>query len=79
MFQTLQTLPFFAGAASTQDFIQEIGTAMKIRHYKPGDVVIKYGDVAKTMFLIIRGELGIMSEDNEIEYATLGAGSFGTS
>jgi CRP-like cAMP-binding protein len=72
----LQTLPFFAGASSTDAFIQDIGNAMKIRHFKPGDSVIRYGDTAKCMFLIIKGELAVMSEDNEIEFAVLTSGSF---
>jgi hypothetical protein len=75
--QMLSTLPFFAGAANSQTFSEEIASAMKIRYFKPGDQVIKYGDVAKCMYLVIRGELSIMSEDNEVEFATLMAGQFG--
>ena len=76
--QVLQSLPFFAGAASSEAFVEEIGTCMKIRYFKPGDSVLKHGDIAKCMFLIIKGDLSVLSEDNEIEYATLSAGSFGT-
>jgi CRP-like cAMP-binding protein len=75
--QVLYSLPFFLGAANTDAFIHEVATEMKIRHYKSGDVVIRYGDIAKCMFLIIRGDLAVMSEDNEVEYAVLSSGSFG--
>jgi CRP-like cAMP-binding protein len=75
--QMLSTLPFFAGASNSQVFSEEIASAMKIRYFKPGDQVIKFGDVAKCMYLVIRGELSIMSEDNEVEFATLVAGQFG--
>ena len=73
----LQNLPFFSGLPSTDRFIQDISGVLKVRTFKSGDTVIHYGDVAKCMYLIVRGELAIMSEDNEIEYATLTTGSFG--
>jgi hypothetical protein len=77
MTNLLHSLPFFSGLPSSDAFIQEINGLLKLRPFKLGDTVIHYGDVAKCMYLIVRGELGIMSEDNEIEYATLTAGSFG--
>lgn len=73
----LHNLTFFSGLPSSDAFIKDITGLMKLRPFKAGDTVIQYGDVAKCMYLIVRGELGIISEDNEIEYATLTAGSFG--
>lgn len=73
----LHNLTFFSGLPSSDAFIKDITAVMKLRPFKAGDTVIHYGDVAKCMYLIVRGELGIISEDNEIEYATLTAGSFG--
>lgn len=73
----LHSLTFFSGLPSSDAFIKDITGLMKLRPFKAGDTVINYGDVAKCMYLIVRGELGIISEDQEIEYATLTAGSFG--
>jgi CRP-like cAMP-binding protein len=69
-------LTFFSGLPSSDAFIKDITGLMKLRPFKAGDTVIHYGDEAKCMYLIVKGELGIISEDNEIEYATLTAGSF---
>ena len=75
--QLLYTLPFFSGSSNSHAFIKELSNDIKIRKYKPGDSIIQFGDIAKSMFLILRGDLAIVSEDNETTYAVLSAGSFG--
>lgn len=85
--QLLRTLPFFtrARAASisdvdvaigTEEFLGELATAMHIRHFAAGDVIIKEGEVAKAMFFVVKGTVKVISEDGEINFAELNPGSF---
>ncbi|KAI8903825.1 hypothetical protein EDD86DRAFT_214424 [Gorgonomyces haynaldii] len=71
----LQNLPFFEGSPS-EDFLVAIGRRLHMRKFDIGDVVVKHGDQAKAMFFILKGSLLVTSDDREVEFATLNAGSY---
>ena len=71
----LHTLPFFAGSCS-DSFLAEISKGLRVRKCGPGDVLVKHGDKAKTMFFILKGTLNVVSQDREVELAELTSGSF---
>ena len=43
--------------------------------FSPGDYVCRKGDVGREMYIVKNGTLSVVSEDGEIVFATLGAGS----
>jgi CRP-like cAMP-binding protein len=45
-----------------------------LRHYEPGDVVIREGDAGEELFLISEGEVEVMRHDHEV--ARLGPAEF---
>ncbi|KAI8813706.1 hypothetical protein BJ742DRAFT_672450 [Cladochytrium replicatum] len=59
-----------------QDFFRDICGSMSLRHYQPGDVVVREGDMARAMFFVVKGTVTVISGDGEITFAELSAGSF---
>ena len=49
---------------------------MKTRIFSPGDKIIQQGDEGKVMFFLVKGEVDILGNDEEVTYATLYSGSF---
>eukprot|EP00834_Sanchytrium_tribonematis_P002220 NODE_64_length_26047_cov_1.706837.p5 type:complete len:460 gc:universal NODE_64_length_26047_cov_1.706837:15842-14463(-) len=72
--ESLRNHPLFR--KSGDDTIRELCKVMKSRIYLSGDKIIQEGDEGKAIFFLIRGEVDILSSDDEIVYATLYSGSF---
>ena len=72
----LHSLPFFSGLTESDQFIDTISKTLRIRKCKPGDIIVRQGEVAKAMFFIIKGTLKVISEDGEIDLAELSSGSY---
>jgi CRP-like cAMP-binding protein len=73
----LLSLSFFKSGAESEGFIEELCKAVTVRTNSPGDIIIKQGDLAKAMFFIVKGTLMVISDDGEINFGELGAGSYG--
>lgn len=70
----IQKVPIFQGAS--EEFIKEIILNLKPVVFTPGDYVVIKGEIGYEMYFISRGSVDVVSEDESIVYATLGAGSF---
>ncbi|KAI8808956.1 cyclic nucleotide-binding-like protein [Cladochytrium replicatum] len=68
--------PLFAKVQGNDDFFRDICSSMSLRHYQPGDVVVREGDMARAMFFVVKGTVTVISGDGEITFAELSAGSF---
>ena len=73
--QSLQGHALFSTAS--YDFIVQLASKMKVRSFKPGDVIIREGDPGKAMFFLLKGSVTVLSgSDNEVVLETLHAGMF---
>jgi hypothetical protein len=72
----LHSLPFFSGLTESDEFIDNISKTLRIRKCKPGDIIVRQGEIAKAMFFIIKGTLKVSSEDGEIDFAELSSGTY---
>lgn len=64
----------FSSASSA--FLQDLVSKVHLRQYLPGDHIIKEGDIAKAMFLLVKGAVRVVSGDGESVFADLGQGQF---
>ncbi|MDC7232994.1 MAG: ion transporter, partial [Spirochaetales bacterium] len=72
--EIIQKVPIFQGAS--EEFIKEIILNLEPVVFTPGDYVVIKGEIGYEMYFISRGSVDVVSEDESIVYATLGAGSF---
>ncbi len=70
----IQKVPIFQGAS--EEFIKEIILNLRPVVFTPGDHVVIKGEIGYEMYFISRGTVDVVSENEDIIYATLGAGSF---
>jgi len=70
----IQKVPIFKGAS--EEFIKEIILNLQPVVFTPGDYVVIKGEIGYEMYFISHGSVDVVSEDESIVYATLGAGSF---
>jgi len=72
--EIIQKVPIFQGAS--EEFIKEIILNLKPVVFTPDDYVVIKGEIGYDMYFISRGSVDVVSEDEKVVYATLGAGSF---
>ncbi|KAJ3396951.1 anaphase-promoting complex subunit Hcn1 [Lobulomyces angularis] len=60
----------------SSEFIDYIKELVHFRYYKLGDTVCREGESAKAMFFIIRGQVSVISEAEDITFAELNAPGF---
>ncbi len=72
--EIIQKVPIFQGAS--EEFIKEIILNLEPVVFTPGDYVVIKGEIGYEMYFLSRGSVDVVSEDESIIYATLGAGSF---
>ena len=49
---------------------------MHIRSFAPGDPIIREDEIGKAMFLLLKGNVMVVSKDGDSAYAELGPGNF---
>lgn len=64
-------VPIFAHLEAAA--VAQIGTLLYARNYQPGDVIVRAGDAATSMFLIASGEVAVELESEQVR---LGEGDF---
>ncbi|KAJ3219835.1 hypothetical protein HDU67_009023 [Dinochytrium kinnereticum] len=75
----IRGLPFFQqikGEENTDDFFAELAQAIHLRHYLAGDLIIEEGEVARTVFFIIRGQVEVVTSGGDVVLAELNSGAF---
>ncbi|OQY35634.1 MAG: hypothetical protein B6241_00130 [Spirochaetaceae bacterium 4572_59] len=72
--EIIQKVPLFEG--TSEEFIKDIILNLKPIVFTPDDYVFIKGEIGYEMYFISRGSIDVVSEDEQIVYATLGAGSF---
>ena len=72
--EAIRNHPLFRNAS--EETISTLCKVMKSRIFSSGDKIIQEGDEGKVIFFLIKGEVDILSSDEEIIYATLYSGSF---
>ena len=72
--EIIQKVPLFQN--TSEEFIKDIILNLEPVVFTPGDYVVIKGEIGYEMYFISRGSVDVVSEDEKIVYATLGAGSF---
>lgn len=73
----LQAVPFFSHLSVDQ--LASLAEHGSITQHRPGHIVVREGDAADSMYVILSGEVRVFKSDPggaEIQIATLGEGSF---
>lgn len=63
-------------ASASNEFIADFTKKMHLRHFLPGDSIIRENEIGRAMFFVIKGVVTVASKDGESIYADLGAGKF---
>ncbi len=69
----IQKVPLFHGA--TPNLIKEVALELKSFFYAPGDIVTQKGDIGDAMFLLSKGVVELLEDENTV-FSELQAGSF---
>lgn len=72
--EMIEKVPLFRGADDSM--IRDIILNLEPVVFTPGDYVVRKGEIGFDMYFISRGSVDVVSEDEEIVYATLSAGQF---
>ncbi len=59
-----------------EGLLRELVTKLKTQIYSPGDFVCRKGDIGKEMYIIKKGSLNVVSDDEKVVYVTLKPGAF---
>lgn len=73
----LNVIPLFSDLTPKQ--LDSIGTHMAMRVYEKGDVILRQGEVADTLYIIVAGQVKVFMSDEshrEVIINTLSAGEF---
>ena len=70
----LAQVPFLDG--TNDEVMKSIRAMLKPQIFLPGDVVIKAGDFGHEMYLIERGKILVMNEDQKVIFAVLERGDY---
>lgn len=75
-YDEIRNSPLFTGVPDKN--IKKIATFPHGTEYKPGDVIIKEGDIGEFMFVVVSGQVDIMKaqKDKQLKLTTLGPGTF---
>ncbi|KAJ3108550.1 hypothetical protein HDU97_000832 [Phlyctochytrium planicorne] len=76
----IRTLPIFQNVSNdnADEFFSDLAGALHLRHHLPGDMIIEEGEVAKTVFFIIRGQVEVLTSGGDVTLAELNSGAFST-
>ncbi|MHC4621759.1 MAG: ABC transporter ATP-binding protein, partial [Planctomycetota bacterium] len=55
---------------------QELGSDFQVLEYKPGEIIIRRGDTADKLYLIIKGTVQVLQSDEKTVVAQLGNGQY---
>ncbi len=75
----LNVIPLFCNLSPSQ--LESIGSHLAFRVFEKGDVIVRQGEVADTIFIIVAGQVKVYIHDDhegnkEVIVSTLGAGDF---
>jgi hypothetical protein len=70
----LKQIPIFSSAPPV--FIDQVVSHVHLRQFAAGDRIIREGEIAKAMFIIVKGSVTVCSADGECEFAELQPGNF---
>eukprot|EP01135_Chromosphaera_perkinsii_P004405 Nk52_evm8s280 gene=Nk52_evmTU8s280 len=56
--------------------IETLVNTLQPRVYNPGDLIIRFGDVGRALFVVYKGLVEVLSHDGETVIGTLGEGKF---
>ena len=71
-FETLQRVEIFKECE--EGLLMELVLRLKLSVFSPGDYVCRKGDIGKELYIIKKGELQVVSEDESKVFATLKEG-----
>lgn len=71
-FETLQRVAIFKDCEA--GLLMELVLRLKLSVFSPGDYVCRKGDIGKELYIIKKGELQVVSEDESKVFATLREG-----
>ncbi|CCH45942.1 F-box/LRR-repeat protein 2 [Wickerhamomyces ciferrii] len=74
LLEKLTTFPLFRNAPRT--FHKAIAGRLKLVQHHPQEYIVKFGEPAKSMYLILRGSVAVTSPDGEAVHAELVSGQF---
>lgn len=72
--EMIEKVPIFEGASET--LVKEIVMNMTPVVFTPGDHIVRAGEVGRDMYFISKGQVDVLSGDENTRYATLAAGHF---
>ncbi|TPX33495.1 hypothetical protein SmJEL517_g03642 [Synchytrium microbalum] len=75
IYSILAQHPIFANIHD-ENFLQQLATVMHPRFVAPGDMIVREGDEARSMFFVIKGVVQVQSGDGEVVFAELGRSQF---
>eukprot|EP01063_Lacrimia_lanifica_P001755 TRINITY_DN1090_c0_g1_i1.p1 TRINITY_DN1090_c0_g1~~TRINITY_DN1090_c0_g1_i1.p1 ORF type:complete len:253 (+),score=78.65 TRINITY_DN1090_c0_g1_i1:2721-3479(+) len=75
--EIIKKVPLFQQCKDDTEFINEIVRCLKPRMCLPNSFVVRKGEVGTEMFLISRGELNVVSDDDKVMFTLKDGGFFG--
>ncbi|KAJ3376982.1 hypothetical protein HDU84_009200, partial [Entophlyctis sp. JEL0112] len=72
--ETLKQIPLFKGGS--QSFFHELAMALKLRIFKPSEIIIKADEPGSSMFFVADGLADVVSKDGKVTFGEFGASTF---